>query len=546
VRKQVFFLAIFMILTAIMPARLHASPFISLQNGERAQVVEIIDINAIRVRTDRGDALVRLIGIHHGGTAEGINFLTREIMGTYVHVVRDPLFPDIGRWNYMYVMLVERFINGELILTGFGRLNEEHSRASQFSNIQTGQAIARDAGLGQWASELSTPIITQYGERVNINTASAAQIVQHLGAPQALANNIVNFRITNVFQTINDVKFVPGMTWEFFASNRHRMSISTNINTAPLPEIQSLTGITDAQAQAIVEARGGGQSFTELNQLVTRGLITAQQLSVITPFVSTQSVSIIHFARPNIRANMNLASTGQLTSAGATSTQASGIVSQRGHLHLRNLHDLIDLPGFATMAQINPLADNLRAYTNLNTAPRSEIESLFGSAVNHTIVDNIMNNRPFGSPSQIESIVGAALFSVMEPFIYVGGQPPHILINLNTATHAQLVDAGFYDAEATRVINARPILRPSHLDHWQVTLREDLRHVSTLYTNINTASNQELLTLDGAMTQDMVARITSYRNDQPFGSFEELEAFFAADDAMWDVYLRLRNFIILR
>ena len=549
-KKRILFLAVLMFVAALVPGRLDAG-YISLQNGDRVQVIEIIDINAIRVRTDRGDALVRLIGIHHGGTLEGINFLTREIMGNYVHVVRDPLFPNVGRWNYLYVMHVERFINGELILTGFGRLNDAHSRAAQFENIRDGQFIARDAGLGMWAQEHRMPTITQHGGRININTADAAQIMSHLGATQYLANNIIHFRNISVFQTINDVKFVPGMTWEFFAANRHRMSISTNINTANVTELESLTGISYVQAQDIIESRSGGRSFTALSQLVTRGLMTTWEFNTNLPFISLHTESQIHFARPNSRANINLASEAQLIAAGASFTQASNIVTQRVHLPLRNLHDLIDLPGFESMAQINALADNLRAYTNINTAPRSEIESLFFGSVPHGVVDNIMNHRPFTDPNQIEEYVGAAAFSRMAPFIYLTSRPVDILTNINTATHRQLIDANFTYEEATRIITVRPIWRPSQLSNvgqwqWNTWVRPELRQGISLYTNINTASTSELLTLDPAMTRDIVARIVAHRSDQPFGSFAEVEEFFGTETAMRELFLRIRGFIILR
>ncbi|MDR2183761.1 MAG: helix-hairpin-helix domain-containing protein [Clostridiales bacterium] len=547
VKTGALFLAILMfVATFAVSDGLSASSYISLQSGDRVQVIEIIDINAIRVRTPRGDALVRLIGVHHGGTPQGMNFLTREIMGNHVHVVRDPLFPNVGRWNYLYIMHVERFINGELILTGFGRLNEAHYRAAQFENIRQGQAIAREAGLGQWANELRTPIITQYGERININTADAAQIMAHLGAGRDLANSIVSFRGSAVFQTVNDVKFVPGVTWEFFASNRNRMAIVTNINTANIPELESLANITAEQAEAIVESRSGGRSFTAASQLVTRGIMNPWEFNIISPFISLQTEVQTQFARPNIRANVNLASQTQLIASGASFTQAIGITTQRGFLPMRNLHDLKDMPGFETMEQINALADNLRAYTNINTAPRSEIESLFGENVLQTAVDAIMDNRPFVGTDQISEFFDTAIFNRIEPFIYVGSRPPYPVVNINTATHQQLMDAGFYDAEAARIVNNRPILRPSQMVLWQTVVRPELRANITLYTNINNATNQELMSLDGAMTQDVASRIVSYRNDQPFGSFAEVEDFFAADAATWEMFLRFRNFIILR
>jgi len=158
-----------------------------------------------------------------------------------------------------------------------------------------------------------------------------------------------------------------------------------------------------------------------------------------------------------------------------------------------------------------------------------------------------MDNRPFGSINQVEDFMTEATFIRIAPFIYLGGfRPVDILTNINTATHLQLVEANFTHEEASRILAVRPILRPSQLDHWHIAVRPELREGISLYTNINTASRGELLTLDSAMSQSIVSRIVAHRGDQPFGSFAEVEEFFGADQAMRDLYQRIRNFIILR
>ena len=211
-------MTLLLLLTALLPAQTldAAADFVFLQSGTTAQVVEVIDVNAIRVRTSDGDGLVRLIGVHPNGTAAAIDFLSREIMGASVNLLRDVAFPNVGRWNYMYVVLGQhpnaRFINGEVVLSGHGRLNEAHSRAEQFEQIRLGQGVAREAGLGMWGHELSEPLITYTRVRINMNTATAAQIVAHFGltgADVAVASAIVNFRNATVFQHVSDIAFVP-------------------------------------------------------------------------------------------------------------------------------------------------------------------------------------------------------------------------------------------------------------------------------------------------------------------------------------------------
>ena len=551
-RKRAFLLAVLIFAAALLPVTMQArvNDLISLPTGTSARVVEIIDVNAIRVRTPAGDALVRLIGVHGSGAPEAISHLSREIMGTYVTLARDAGFPDSGRWNYMYVVLGNRFINGELVLSGYGRLNEGHRRAAQFAQISTGQGVAMDTGLGMWAGELREPIITYFGVRINMNTATPEQIVQHLnhlGADLAqarhTANAIQTFRGQGVFQHVSDVAFVPAVSRQFFAQNRNMMSVSTNINAATVEEINSLIGVSTADAQRIVQSRSN-QRFTDLEQLFTRGLMTRLQLNSNMPFIALETVDRIDFARPNFGANLNLATHAQLVRAGASTAQANAIVAQREAMPLRNLQDLRDFTWLFSMNQVNALADNMRTHTNINTATLSEIESLFGSHDRMMEASSIIVNRPYTDISQISQFMTPAEFNRMAPYIYVGQRPEQNLINMNTASYQQLIDHGFpSDVAARLTAPARPpLLRPSQLPAW---IAPELRQNSTLFTNINTATAQELLSLDRDMTQDLVNRIISERNHQPFSSDIDVREFFVEMDRAAMIQ-RFERFIIVR
>ena len=545
-RKRALLLAIIMFITALVPWQAGAAQnreFVNLTPpAVQARVVEIIDVNAIRVRTPIGDALVRLIGIHPNGTTEAINYLSREIMGNNVILVRDELFPNVGRWNYMYVIHGDRFINGELVLTGFGHLNANHGQAAQFEQIEAGQAIARMAGLGMWAYELRTPIINHHRDRININTATPFQIADRLGVTPIFATNLATFRVQSVFQHIDHVKFVPGTTKEFFTLNRFRMVVATNINSASIEEISTLIGVTEEQAENIVNSRNP-IPFTNINQLVSLGLMSQEQFDANQPFITIETVDTIHFAAPNSRANINLANTMQLALAGASPVQATAIVQQREFMPLRNLQDLSNMPGFG-IAQIHALGDNMRTFTDINSAPKSEIESLFGDEVLPSVVNAIMNHRPFFSTSEIAQYMSAAMFDKIAPFIYADIKPPGLQINLNTASFEQLVGAGFPRETAERIVNSvrRNILRPSQVPDW---LGWELRELSSLYTNINTAIRLELLSLDNAMDEDIVNRIIDYRNEQIFGSRAEIEEFFD-QLGLRDLFFRIDNFIVVR
>ena len=426
------FLVMIFAFSALQVQELAAQPYVELPSNIIVRVEQIIDVNAILVRDQQGqEALVRLIGVSPSSTTGGMNFLQREIAGQYVHLVRDtgPLGLSFetgpGRWNYMYVYYFTRLINAELVLSGYARLNDNHSRALLFDEIRGAQTTAARFGLGLWANEQRHHTLRHH-DRINVNMASATQISQHTGAPLALSQAIVNHRNAAVIQQISDLKFVPGMTRDFFEQHSHRLGVSTNINTASEEELATI--FTLAQARAIVNSRSLQHlgMFGSVQELVTRGIISQSILNTRVHFLSVDYDYEITFSRPGFRANMNTASLAQLTRAGANHTQANAIIQQRAVMPLRNLQDLSGLAAFPITN--HTLNDNMRAFTNINTAPRSEIESLFGTLLApanlNTTVDSILAERErvgFSDINQFGALLPAGInFGLISPLSMLG------------------------------------------------------------------------------------------------------------------------------
>ena len=530
-----------------------AQPFIELPDQSFARVVQVIDVNSIRVRNQDGEeALVRLIGVSPAGSQGGIAFLQREIAGRNVFLTSDPGFEthQDSRWNYRYVhMDAGRHINAELVLSGLAVINEHHIHAELIDEISGSQGTAQRFGLGIWANEMRQPHTLRYANRLNINTATALQITQRTGASALLATNIVNFRTTAVYQQLSDLKFVPGMTREFFEENRHALGVSTNINTATEEELATI--FTLAQARAIVNSRTlqGQGLFTSVQELVTRGLVSQVVLNPREPFLSITDDYEITFSRPGFRANLNTASHAQLTRAGATVHQANSIVQNREIMPIRNLQDLVGLHTFSITN--HNLADNMRAFTNINTAPQSEIESLFGahlSAVTlNATVESILAWRahtPFSNLSQFDALLPAGFdLSTIAPFVYIDELYVPQLVNINTANLAQLVEIGFTQAVAQQILSAhgRGIWSsPSSLPQF---IRNLPQENFSILTNVNTATAFELRSL--GIDENIVSWIITYRNDQIFGSHAELsELFSSLGHAL--AFSQIQNFIIFR
>ncbi|MCL2576260.1 MAG: helix-hairpin-helix domain-containing protein [Defluviitaleaceae bacterium] len=556
------FFAVLMLVGALMPVAVFGQSFtpnfVELPTSTSGRVIDIIDVDSIIVQTPYGEALVRLIGVAPNNTGNSIEFLSNQIMGQMVGLSADPNVSSFGRWNLRYVFLQSRNINIELVLSGYAQTNENHSHASLFSQFQAAQSVSQLAGLGDWANDLRRPHIIRSADRININTATNAQMVQQLGITTAVAQNIVTHRNSAVFQTLADISFVTNFTREMYSQNRHRMGVNTNINTAVELELLSL-GMTQAQARSVIASRVDNGTFTNIQQLRDRNLISQALFNNIQHFIAVDDVYEVDFSRPNFRANINTASQAQLTRAGATAAQANAIIQQRNIMPLRNTGDLLAHTSFA-IANINALSDNMRALTNINTAPRSEIESLFGrfnmtAAQINTTTNNIMNHRDnvsnFGNIQQlIPHLPTNFALSNIEPFIYVGEMPATpVRINVNRATVNQLVSVGVPQATAQQIVNHNGRnngwLLPTNLPVIIQNLPFVVRNNLTLRTNINTATSEELSALDSNMSNEIIQRIIAYREDQPFGNVLQLRDLLDTFNQR-ALYNRIERFLIVR
>jgi len=541
-RKYCSFILIAIMIFGMLPKPVFARDFVRIPTPTTGIVTEILDVNAISVRLGNGDeALVRLIGISPGGSENALAFLTGQILGEMVFMSREGILIDRGRWNYMHVSLGGQNISTILLAGGYAVLYEPHSRIMIWPALTAAQDAARSNNLGIWAEGLMPIAPIHFGVRLNINTATVAQIVAQLELPWPLAQAIVTHRNTAVFQHVNDLVFVSGMTRAIFEEIRHRVTVSTNLNAAFIEELMTLTNINYTLANQIVSYRNINR-IVNLDHLVRDNVLSQAIFNQNVPFMSIDNVERITFSRPGYMANANTASAAQLQRAGMTAAQATNTIDQRSHMPLRNLSDMRDLPGFGA-AQIHNLSDNLRFMTNINLATRHEIESLFGANPFPAEVNAILANRPFTTLEQVGEHLLFARFNAIAPFIYLNERPADNIVNFNTASHAQLMAAGFTAAQASAIsANNVQLRRPSDLTRFNLGANARL---GTVLTNINRASIAEIQSLDPAMTLDIATRLIAYRNDQPFGTMAQLAQYFASINQQ-ALFLRIERHIILR
>ena len=280
-----------------------------------------------------------------------------------------------------------------------------------------------------------------------------------------------------------EIKFVTGFTKKMFDDNRQLLSVSTNINYASQTELQTLIGVSAGTATRILNYLQT-KTFTNTYDLYTNGFMTLANYEKNQPFMDLQDNASIDAIIPEAIADINTSTQNELVAAGLTVNQANIIVQNRGSYSYKTLGEIVNLPGMnLSAAQFNALQDNLTV--NATTANSS-------------------------------------------------------YLNINLASAADLQSLGLSANDANRVSRASMNCGSKI----PVDLSAYDRQIS-LYTNINTASVDELLRLDTDMTSSLVSAIVSYRNDQPFGSASEVRTFFA-NEGTASIYSSIQSYIVLR
>jgi DNA uptake protein ComE-like DNA-binding protein/endonuclease YncB( thermonuclease family) len=289
--------------------------------GMDAWVVQVVDGDALQVRLEGSGAiaLVRLAGIDTLGRADAIEYATSALLGRIVQITLDPEAPRLGRWTPVYVTINNRVINRELVRNGFARVDEAYRGISLYGTLLNDEARARALRIGLWedptAAWLLRPGLIAPGiERVNINTATAARLNQLFRDVEAapVGSAIVRFREDSPFQTVEELKFAGVLTREEFEQYRHLLTVSTNINGAPLEELQQLLGITSSAARGIERHREQFGGFAHTDELAELGLISLSVLQRNRSFIDVYDVTEIFAAAPNVIVDINEATQAEL------------------------------------------------------------------------------------------------------------------------------------------------------------------------------------------------------------------------------------------
>ncbi|GAB4322832.1 MAG: hypothetical protein Kow0059_18040 [Candidatus Sumerlaeia bacterium] len=199
-----------------------------------------------------------------------------------------------------------------------------------------------------------------------------------------------------------------------------------NINTATAAELDTLPGIGPAYAERIIQHRqqnGPFKSIEDLRQVKgigektfenIRNLITVGGDSGQGELKTTGPVKPPDRVRPS---NVEQNAAPATTPAPATGTSAAGAPTQSVPAP--------PLPGTAAPPAATPSAAPATKKININTATAAELDSLpgIGATYAQRIVEYRTANGPFKAIEDIQKVkgIGPATFEKLKPFITVGG-----------------------------------------------------------------------------------------------------------------------------
>lgn len=515
-------------------------------NSTYATVTGVIDGDSIKVKLNNGEtAYVKLAGITSNGYDDAYLYLTQKILGATVFLLKDDTsYSD--KWNYMLVYYKGTNLNQDLVERGYAVIDNTQSKTSINNSLVSAQSNATAYGNGVWAYNSSTASTitgqtstTLYSSnKVNINTATQSQLKTYLNnITDTLAASIIEYREKNPFSNISELKFVEGITRDIYNQNRNIITVSTNINTASDLELKTLRELTDSEINDIIEYRANNK-FTKVETL--KNFISYSKYSKIEPYISIDNQTEIYNTYNSYVANINGATTTYLAYTGLTSNNASKIVSFRtnGYTY-KTLGELLHLPNITlTEKTLNYLEDNLQVMTNLNTENKDDLNSIFSSTLASKIYSQ--NISASATSSDLKEFLGSTVYDKVKDYIYVDINSNEY-INLNTATQEQLTDLGFTYTQAKQIINARPITDASLLP-FDIS---DFNTKVSLYTNINTASYKELVSLNNGITTSVISNIQNYVKDQPFGSLNEFKEYLTSIGES-QLYNSIKDFIVVR
>lgn len=548
--KKISLLLIVTILISIFNMSILSVKAGTLGDKKLGIVVDVIDGEALVVKFNNANIFIKLIGVDTSASLEALQYVNTNVKGKYVWVLTESFFDEeladskfIMAYVYMYD--TGEMLNEILLKQGLAQLQTKNMYATNYYDLSENQAYAKSKEIGIWKTD-KTKYYHYSGDCTNINTATSSQLTQLKGITSTIASNIISYRKENYFNNIKEIKFVNGMTKKIYDDIYNQITAVTNINIASEKELLTLSNLSQRDVDNIIKYRDRDGKFTDLEQFYRKTDISSSKYNDNRYFISLDYKENIDYNVNNKVVNINTASPSQIRYVSnniISSSSSERIVDNRkkGYTY-KTLMELTNISSISiSKSDINKLEDNFNIYTDINIADTYELQSLFGNNYTSSEIDKIKNKRPFNNISEIKDIIGSNKYDDIKDLIYVDSYNENKRININLASKSQLQSLDITSSEVTNLENKYKKMKYS--DDLPFNVR-NINSAISLYTNINKATENELEALYN-MPSSLVSSIISYREDQPFGSTDEIDEFFS-DKNERDFYRYIRDFIVVR
>ncbi|MFV0520363.1 MAG: helix-hairpin-helix domain-containing protein [Lachnospirales bacterium] len=520
------------------------STYIKLEEGQYVYVEDVIDANSFVVSVNGNEALVKILGTNINGYTDSKDFMESLLLSKEVYYKSSNI--DKGdRWNYGDFVYNDNSIASYMLKNGLATVDEYGLSSSVILSYQELEDSAKKNNYNYWERYDKETTVISY-DAININTATKAQIIDVLGVTDVVASNIIEYRKYNPFNNSEEIKFVEGVTSKIFNKIEGKFVVATNINTANSMALESISGISSAEATKIITNRSSS-SYTETT-FKDSGFLTSTEYSNAIPFIYySGSVTSLEYSVPNVVININTATVSQMTKAGLSSSDASSIYryTDDNKYVYHNFMELSKISGVSSIFDeynIYKYEDNINFVTNINNASKSEIASLYGDYADSysTQIDTLYDKNNYTSFSQISEYFPSSLLSYLKKVIVFDDEETDY-VNINTCSVSDLTEIGLSSSVAQSVLEDRNIYQYNRL----YTDIEDYSDKISLYTNVNTASHNEIERLSSELSYSVISNFIDYRDDEYFGSLDEVREYFEDLD-LEDVYEDFEDFITAR
>lgn len=555
-KNRIFSLMIVCLLCLVQMQTLSARGLlVELEKPRVGVVTKIIDTEAVEVMYYSTLSSVptieriKLVGVNSMASDDSLEYSKNQLLGKTVFVVYDTQLKtdaDGYRPAYLYINTDQSF-NETLLQFGYGVFDTTDNNALYKIDLLKAEQIAKRQELNMWQTA-SSPV-----NKVNINLASLESLMEHFDFTSTQANDIINYRKNNAINSLEELGFVlPAFNRDFLQNQGRSVHFVTDINSASLYELTSLFSTFSSLEYAYkLNDYRVFQPLTSLASVKSLLTLTSTDYSKLELFSTLTPNNNLYLEPLKKKVNVNTATLDELQKASSMNlTQATTIVNLRNQFSytFRSLEELCKYNLVVFPQGLTYYTDDLQTMTNINTANLDELMSLFSKVMTSETTKaqyakKIMDLRPFYDYSKLEQTVGFAFYKYIQPYIFIDEVPNTVSvpININTAAKSKIISyLGLNASNSTQLLS-----RSTRFSSPQDVFFMNASNASkvTLYTNLNTASVQELLLMHYSMTQSLANKIVNYRIEFPFYQLSDIASLLEAEDRS-DLYTIIKNYVV--